>query len=98
MASYQCLGNLHFLGAVARMKTTVSSKGQIVLPVDLRNQDHIEPGQEFAIERVESGEYLIKRLPSGDASGLVGWQRQTLAGETRDWMSWKNSLMRFHLS
>ena len=55
------------------MKTTVSSKGQIVLPADLRNQDHIEPGQVFAIERIESGEYLLKKLPRGDSSGLVDW-------------------------
>lgn len=55
------------------MKTTISTKGQIVLPADLRNQDHIEPGQEFAIERIESGEYLLKKLPSGNSSGLVDW-------------------------
>jgi len=55
------------------MKTTVSSKGQIVLPADLRHQDHIKPGQEFAIERIESGEYLLKKLPCGDSSGLVDW-------------------------
>ena len=55
------------------MRTTVSSKGQIVLPAELRNQDRIEPGQEFAIERIESGEYLLKKLPRGDSSGLVDW-------------------------
>lgn len=55
------------------MKTTISSKGPIVLPVELRNRDHIEPGQEFAIERIESGQYLLKKLPSGDTSGLVDW-------------------------
>jgi AbrB family looped-hinge helix DNA binding protein len=31
------------------MKTTVSSKGQIVLPAELRQQDHIEAGQEFEV-------------------------------------------------
>ncbi len=55
------------------MRTTISSKGQIVLPADLRNQDHLEPGQEFSIERIESGEYLLKKLPNGDSSGLVDW-------------------------
>ena len=55
------------------MRTTVSSKGQIVLPANLRKEDHIEPGQEFAIERIESGEYLLRKLPSGDSSGLVDW-------------------------
>jgi len=55
------------------MKTTVSSKGQIVLPAELRNQDHIEPGQEFTVERIESGEYLLKMLPSDHSLGLVDW-------------------------
>ncbi len=55
------------------MRTTISSKGQIVIPAELRNQDHIQPGQEFAIERIESGEYLLKKLSGGDSSGLVDW-------------------------
>ena len=55
------------------MLTTISSKGQIVLPVELRNLDRIEAGQEFAIERIEPGEYLLKKLPRGDSSGLVDW-------------------------
>ncbi len=29
------------------MKTTISSKGQIVLPAEFRQMDRIEPGQEF---------------------------------------------------
>ena len=33
------------------MKTAVSSKGQIVLPAELRQVDRIEPGQVFDVER-----------------------------------------------
>ncbi len=55
------------------MKTTVSSKGQIVLPADLRGRDGIEPGQQFEIQRIESGEYLLKKLPDGDTAGIVDW-------------------------
>jgi AbrB family looped-hinge helix DNA binding protein len=48
------------------MRTTVSSKGQIVLPAELREQDRIEPGQQFEVERVESGHYLLKKVrPEG---------------------------------
>ncbi len=55
------------------MKTTVSSKGQIVLPAELRERDHIEPGQEFEIERLEAGEYrLVRKLPPPNL-GLVDW-------------------------
>jgi AbrB family looped-hinge helix DNA binding protein len=55
------------------MITHISSKGQVVLPAELRRQDHIEPGQEFEIKRVEAGEYrLVRRLPPAN-QGLFDW-------------------------
>lgn len=53
------------------MKTTVSSKGQIVLPADIRRRDQIQPGQEFEIERVDRGEYRLKRKARRRNLGLV---------------------------
>lgn len=55
------------------MKTTVSSKGQVVLPAELREQDQIQSGQQFSIERLASGQYLLEKLPEGDNAGLVEW-------------------------
>jgi AbrB family looped-hinge helix DNA binding protein len=55
------------------MKTTVSSKGQIVLPAELRARDRIEAGQEFEIERVERGEYRLKRKAPPPNQGVVDW-------------------------
>ena len=55
------------------MKTTVSSKGQIVLPSELRAQDRIRPGQQFSIQRRKSGEYLLKKLAVPEQAGLVDW-------------------------
>lgn len=55
------------------MKTTVSSKGQIVLPAELRLQDRIEPGQEFEVERLDRGEYRLVRRPAHPNEGLVDW-------------------------
>jgi AbrB family looped-hinge helix DNA binding protein len=55
------------------MKTTVSSKGQIVLPAELRERDQIRPGQQFEIERVESGEYLLKKLADPPQLTLLEW-------------------------
>ncbi len=55
------------------MKTSVSTKGQIVLPAELRRQDDIEPGQEFDIERIERGSYrLVRRAPTPN-DGVVDW-------------------------
>jgi AbrB family looped-hinge helix DNA binding protein len=55
------------------MKTTVSSKGQIVLPAALREQDRIEPGEEFTVERVDRGEYRLHRRTPLPNDGLVDW-------------------------
>jgi AbrB family looped-hinge helix DNA binding protein len=55
------------------MKTTVSSKGQIVLPAAIRQQDRIEPGQEFEFERLDRGEYRLKRRSPPPNEGVIDW-------------------------
>jgi AbrB family looped-hinge helix DNA binding protein len=55
------------------MRARVSSKGQIILPAELREQDGIVPGQRFVVERLEPGKYLLKREPNEDNAGLVDW-------------------------
>lgn len=57
------------------MKTHVSSKGQIVLPVELRREDRILPGQCFEIQRLQAGEYLLRRTAQPGARGLLAWLR-----------------------
>jgi AbrB family looped-hinge helix DNA binding protein len=54
------------------MRTTVSSKGQIILPAELRRMDRIEPGQEFEVERLDRGDYrFVRRAPRNE--GAVDW-------------------------
>jgi AbrB family looped-hinge helix DNA binding protein len=53
--------------------TTVSSKGQIVLPAEIRKLDGIESGQEFEIERIDRGEYRLIRRELPVNEGLVDW-------------------------
>ena len=55
------------------MKTTVSSKGQIVLPAELRQMDRIEAGQEFDVERLDRGEYRLIRRATRPNDGVVDW-------------------------
>lgn len=57
------------------MKTKISSKGQIVLPAELREQDAIRAGEQFEIERVQAGHYVLKKLPVQGSPGLVEWLR-----------------------
>ena len=75
------------------MKTIISSKGQIVLPAAIRQQDGIEPGQEFEVQRIDHGEYLLKRTKRLRNEGLVqlllacpakGWFRPADRAETTD--------------
>jgi AbrB family looped-hinge helix DNA binding protein len=75
------------------MKTSVSSKGQIILPAELRRRDHIEPGQEFKVERIGQGEYRLTRAAQPRNEGLVnlllacpvkGWFKPAKRTETTD--------------
>ena len=55
------------------MRTTISTKGQIILPAELRQRDGIEPGQEFEVERIDRGAYRLLRLEPRANDGLVDW-------------------------
>lgn len=64
------------------MTTIISSKGQIVLPAEIRQRDDIKPGQEFEIERLDRGEYRLKRKVRRRNKGLV---RLLLACPVKGW-------------
>lgn len=53
------------------MKTTISTKGQLVLPAELRQRDGVSPGQEFDIERLGPGVYRLARTGAPTNPGLV---------------------------
>ena len=55
------------------MRTRVSSKGQIVVPAEIRRQDQVEAGQEFEIERLKRGDYRLVRRASRPNEGVVDW-------------------------
>ncbi len=57
------------------MRTTISTKGQIILPAEIRREDDIKPGQEFAIER-------LKRKTKPRNKGLV---KLLLSCPVKDW-------------
>jgi bifunctional DNA-binding transcriptional regulator/antitoxin component of YhaV-PrlF toxin-antitoxin module len=64
------------------MITTLSSKGQLVLPAPLRQKDKIMAGQRFEIHRVDEGQYLLQREDADASAGLVDW---LLACPSKDW-------------
>lgn len=53
------------------MRTTVSSKGQIVLPAEFRRMDRVEPGQEFDVERLDRGDYRLVRRAAPPNEGAI---------------------------
>jgi bifunctional DNA-binding transcriptional regulator/antitoxin component of YhaV-PrlF toxin-antitoxin module len=55
------------------VKTTISSKGQIVLPAEFRQMDRVEPGQEFDVERLDRGEYRLVRRATPSNEGAIDW-------------------------
>jgi AbrB family looped-hinge helix DNA binding protein len=55
------------------MKTRVSTKGQIILPAEIRQQDAIEPGEVFEVERIDQGEYRLIRQTPRPNEGVVKW-------------------------
>lgn len=74
------------------MTTTVSSKGQIVLPAEMRKLDDVRTGQEFEVERLDRGEYLLRRrkvrnrglVPLLRACPDQGWFQRVDRAETTD--------------
>lgn len=66
------------------MRTRVSTKGQIVLPAELRQLDNITAGEEFEVERLEAGQYRLSRVAPAPNAGLVDW---LLAAPERGWFT-----------
>ena len=64
------------------MRTTVSTKGQIILPAEIRREDDIKPGQEFEIKRIARGEYFLRRTTKLRNKGLV---KLLLSCPVKDW-------------
>ena len=64
-----------------------------MLPAEIRREDRIEAGQEFEIERLDRGDYRLKRKERPRNEGLVdlllacpvkGWFRPMDRTETTD--------------
>jgi AbrB family looped-hinge helix DNA binding protein len=64
------------------MRTTISTKGQIVLPAELREADGIAAGEQFDVERIGPHEYRLTRVAPPPNSGVVDWLR---ACPENDW-------------
>lgn len=62
--------------------TSISTKGQIVVPASFRKQDRIRPGEVFSVEREAPGVYRLLRQSQKANEGLVDW---LLECPEKDW-------------
>jgi len=69
----KCVGGRNVRRYLTSVTTRISSKGQIVLPAEIREQDNIAPGQRFEIERIGRGEYRLVRREAPPNEGLIDW-------------------------
>jgi len=53
------------------MTTVLSKKGQIVLPNSIREQMHLEPGQDFEVLIDDEDTILLRRISQPPNRGLV---------------------------
>lgn len=53
------------------MTTVLSQKGQIVLPNSVREQMHLEPGQDFEVLIEDEDTILLRRISQPPNHGLV---------------------------
>jgi len=53
------------------MTTVLSKKGQIVLPSSVREQMHLEPGQDFEVFVDDDDTILLRRISHPPNQGLV---------------------------
>ena len=47
------------------MKMTLNADGQISIPPEIRQADHLAPGDSFELERLTPGYYVLAKQPSG---------------------------------
>ena len=54
------------------MKTALNANGLIDIPQQIRDVDHLAPGDSFELERLTAGHYLLtKQPPSGGQFSVV---------------------------
>lgn len=53
------------------MTTTLSQKGQVVIPQEVRKKLRLRPGDDFIVLYSETGDILLRPIRRKNASGLI---------------------------
>ena len=60
------------------MTTTISSKGQVVIPRQVRERQEIKPGDDFVLFELSNGDILLRR--SRPPKRSLAWHLRRLRG------------------
>jgi AbrB family looped-hinge helix DNA binding protein len=58
--------------------TTISSKGQVVIPRPIRERQHIRPGDDFLLFELSNGDILLRHIRRPKKS--LAWHLRRLRG------------------
>jgi hypothetical protein len=53
------------------MKTTLNADGLIGIPQQIRDADHLAPGDSFELQRLTPGHYLLAKQPQAGARFVI---------------------------
>lgn len=71
--------------------TTVTERGQVSIPAQIREHLHIQPGQRLVWEQVSESECRVRLRPALSAAGAVAMlgyaKRFRKARRTREWIA-----------
>ncbi len=54
------------------MTTVLSTRGELAIPSELREQDHLKAGDDFQVERIGPGRYILEKVGLGNRHARLG--------------------------
>jgi AbrB family looped-hinge helix DNA binding protein len=68
--------------------TTLSQKGQVVIPQEVRNKLRLRPGDDFIVLCSETGDILLRPIRSRNGKGLIKGLRALRGLKLEERTSW----------
>jgi len=72
--------------------TTLSQKGQVVIPQEVRNKLRLRPGDDFIVLYSEPGDILLRPIRRKNRKGLVKGLRALRGLNLEERVSWDESV------
>jgi AbrB family looped-hinge helix DNA binding protein len=76
------------VGLSYRVTTTLSQKGQVVIPQEVRNKLRLRPGDDFIVLCSETGDILLRPIRRKNYKGLIKGLRVLRGLKLEERTSW----------